>query len=168
MVNLLNPDCLTPIAAPEFGLCDDQPNAPAYPSVDPNDPWIAQVKNHQKQLIHFYAIDKCLIIKDEQEKDLKRCDVLLKIDALKKLIFVELKDIKDPKKGNWRTEAIEQLEQTIALYQESHSEQPHKLEAHVAYPSKRNRTPTNYHQACKKFHRNHRMVLRIHPTITIK
>jgi hypothetical protein len=97
-----------------FGLCDDKKGAKAYSNTDDSAKWVATVKNDNKKLLIFTAVDKC-IIKDNEQHGRGRCDGLLTSDE--HIFFVELKD----QAKDWITDSIEQLESTIQFFIESHN-----------------------------------------------
>ena len=97
-----------------FGLCDDKKGAKAYSNTGDSTKWVATVKNDNKKLLIFTAVDKC-IIKDNEQRGRGRCDGLLTSDE--HIFFVELKD----QAKDWITDSIEQLESTIQFFIESHN-----------------------------------------------
>lgn len=165
MVNsLFSPVCQETTTKKEFGLCDDRPSQPAYISEDKTQKakWIATVKNMKGKTVRFHKIDHCIVL----PKDRRRCEGMLTVE--KRLVFIELKDIANPKSNkSWRFDAAEQIESTLNFYIQLDGTKDYKLEAHIAYPNRGYRNFTNYHVLCKKFYRNNKIVLRIHPYIEI-
>lgn len=103
----------SPISEQRFGLCDDQNGTKAYTdTINPNN-WIAIVKNENRTVLNFTAIDKC-VIKDHEYPERGRCDVML--TSKDHIYFVELKK----ERYDWIQGAIEQLESTIQFFIENH------------------------------------------------
>lgn len=102
-----------PFNQKEFGICDDQNLTKAYVDLENREKWVATVKNPEQRPLTFTAIDKCVIL-DDEEAGRKRCDGMLTTSGL--LYLVELKD----KKSDWQTDAIAQLESTIQLLRATH------------------------------------------------
>jgi len=95
----------------EFGLCDDPP--PAYIDESDKTKWIAIVINSKNKEVTFTAIDNCpeYDFKKEEDNYYKRCDGVLTFNT--NVIFVELKQRKGRKSGDWLDDAVEQLQSTI-------------------------------------------------------
>jgi len=113
-MNFFCPDCQEPpINTSSFGLCDNQDGTKAYTNSDDPSLWTAEVKNDKKIPLIFTAIDKC-VIKDNEEIGRGRCDGML--TSAEDIYFVELKN----QRGNWKTNAINQLESTIRFFISNH------------------------------------------------
>lgn len=114
----------------EFGLCDDelQPKNPAYINEMSPSTWIGIVDNPNLELVGFYGIDHCLILKScEGEGTQKECDGLLHYNN--ELIFVELKD---RQYRGWAKTACRQLADTISYFKRTSSlEKFNKVRAYV-------------------------------------
>lgn len=116
-MNFLDAGCQSgPFTEVEFGLCDDQ-NTQAYVDVSGGKKWSATVKNPDQKSVTFTAIDKC-VIKDGEEEGRGRCDCMLSTE--KALYLVELKDWR---RGGWKSHACDQLESTIHFLAKTHGEQ---------------------------------------------
>ena len=105
----------TPISAVEFGICDNGTGGRAYTDCENKASWIATVNNPNEDSWIFTAIDKG-VVKDSECFGQTRCDGMLTRNR-RWLILVELKD---QSKG-WISDAIEQLEGTIRLFQNAHA-----------------------------------------------
>ena len=103
-----------------FGLCDDQKGGKAFTSITDPEKWIATVKNKNKLLLTFTAIDKC-VIKDNEEPGRGRCDGMITSENC--LYLIELKDALPP----WQSDAIEQLESTVQFILENHDISQYQL-----------------------------------------
>jgi uncharacterized pyridoxamine 5'-phosphate oxidase family protein len=98
----------------EFGICEDEDGSKAYTDTDNPKNWIATVSNESNKIVSFIAVDNCIFNKTD-EPGRRRCDGMLVAED--QLYFVELKN---QMKG-WISDAIEQLESTIAFFKESHN-----------------------------------------------
>lgn len=94
-----------------FGICDDHPNRPAYIKRNNEEKWIATVENQTELQVCFNAIDNCIPIRDEEGRDLTRCDGILKYHET--FHFIELKD---RKRGDWQKKGFKQLRETIKVF----------------------------------------------------
>ena len=158
----------TQVREPLFGLCDDatKPDEPAYVSTDRGAEitWIARVDNSPGYDVTFKAVDKCIPVLKGSGLQQKRCDGLLLYDST--IIFVELKERKDPSK-QWANEGAEQVKQTIKDFTAAHDVTGKTLRAHVA-----NRIQPNIQQShvsiIKNFTKAMRIVLRVEGTIKLK
>lgn len=160
----------TVLADPVFGICDDPtlPGAvpePAYIDTNPAEEasWIAKVNNQAGYKVTFKPVDHCILVLKGNNKLQKRCDGILFYNS--KLIFVELKEQRDPSR-KWASEGAEQVKQTIKDYQAAHSTAGLTIRAHVA-----NRIQPNVQQAhfsiIQNFSKALRIPLRIEGTIDL-
>ncbi len=95
----------------EFGICDDENGEKAYTTKEESNSWIATVKNDLQKNIVFTAIDNCIEILKEGTNDQERtCDGMLTFDN--HLYLIELKN---QMTGSWKSDAFNQLENTIKL-----------------------------------------------------
>ncbi len=99
----------------EFGICDDEDGRRAYTDITDRNKWIAHVSNINKKDVIFTAIDNCVVIKKTGTNDNEsNCDGMLRYND--SLYLVELKN----KRSNWKTDAINQLLNTIKLLKINH------------------------------------------------
>ena len=112
-IDYFSKTCKTTSNKATFGLCDDpSPSSkPAYIDEKDRSKWIAKVCNTKNKEIDFYAIDKCVDIKQKDGNMEKRCDGVLSFEN--KLIFIELKERKG---GQWFKIGREQLTATILRF----------------------------------------------------
>lgn len=89
----------------KFGICDREDGTPAYTVLMDDPDWVATVLNPHGKAVTFTAIDHCLQLPPEP----RRCDGML--TTTDTLYLVELKS----QRADWITDAIEQLESTMAL-----------------------------------------------------
>ncbi len=104
----------TPISVTEFGLCDNGKGGRAYADCENPASWIAIVKNPNADNWTFTAIDKGVIAHGTCAGR-GRCDGMLTKNG-QTLVLVELKD----QMRHWIPPAIQQLEDTIKLFRDSH------------------------------------------------
>lgn len=157
----------TLVSQPLFGLCDDAalPPAPAYVSTDgaAEATWIARVDNRPGYDVTFKAVDHCIPVVKGNGLPQKRCDGLLLYAST--IVFVELKERKDPSK-QWANEGAEQVKQTIKDFTAAHDVTGKTLRAHVA-----NRIQPNIQQShvsiIKNFTKAMKIVLRVQGTIEL-
>lgn len=102
-----------PLNDRNFGLCDDQDGLKAYIDKIDKRKWIAEIKNDKNLLLVFSAVDKC-VLQDNQFKNYGRCDAM--IFSNDHLYFIELKN----ERKQWISDALNQLEDTIRLFQKYH------------------------------------------------
>jgi len=116
-VNFFETNCKEPLRQDKFfGICDDQDGTKAYTDVTDNAKWIAKVVNDNDLAISFTAIDNCIIVLKEGNKEKKSTyDGMLTF--LKSLYLVELKK---QGTGGWLSDAKSQLENTIRLLRAKH------------------------------------------------
>ena len=116
-VNFFETDCKEEsINEKQFGICDDQNGTKAYTGLINSTNWIAMVKNDNEIDISFTAIDNCIIVFKEGNKDKESsCDGMLTF--AQSLYLVELKK---QGTGGWISDAKGQLENTIKLILENH------------------------------------------------
>lgn len=113
-LNFFNVECqYPPISASRFGLCDDKNEERAYPDLENDSTWIAEVSNREQHEIVITAIDKC-VLNDDEFEGRGRCDCMLTTET--HLYLIELKD----KWPLWQEEALNQLESTILFLNENH------------------------------------------------
>jgi hypothetical protein len=154
-----------------FGICDDSTPSgavpePAYINTNPAEEakWIAKVNNQAGYEVTFKPVDHCILVLKGNGQQQKRCDGIVFYDS--KLIFVELKEQRDPGR-KWASEGAEQVKQTIKDYQAAHSTAGLTILAHVA-----NRIQPNVQQAHFSIIQNFskaplRITLRIKGTIDL-
>lgn len=116
-VNFLKSDCKEASRSDDlFGICDDQNNTAAYTDVANPSKWIAKVINEKNIDVSFTAIDNCIIILKEGTKDKEStCDGMLTFEN--SIYLVELK----VDRQDWKSKAIDQLENTIKLLLSNHN-----------------------------------------------
>lgn len=105
-----------------FGICDDtigRDKKPAYLDETNVEKWIAEVHNHSRANVDFYAIDCCVIWYKSNGDFAKACDGMLSFNESKNIIFVELKN-RDPSYKKWKIEAEDQLKSTIECFRQYH------------------------------------------------
>jgi len=99
-----------------FGICDDQNNTAAYTDLANPSKWIAKVINEKNIDVSFTAIDNCIIILKDDTKDKEStCDGMLTFEN--SIYLVELK----VDRQDWKSKAIDQLENTIKLLLSNHT-----------------------------------------------
>ncbi|MBQ4477095.1 MAG: hypothetical protein IJQ18_06040 [Paludibacteraceae bacterium] len=110
----------------EFGIYDPGDNKPAVTTSDTS---LGQaiVKNQQKKIVQFVAIDHNMDIRKQNGNAESTCDGMLYVDT-SFLAFVELKD----ELKNWISEAVSQLENTIKLFKENNYRTFSKHRAYAA------------------------------------
>lgn len=94
----------------EFGLCDDRNQTPVYIDQDNRDKWIANINNSQQVQLFLIPVDN----KIDFPGWLKKCDAIIYSD--KTILFIELKD----QRTSWLQNAIEQLQDTISVFNNNH------------------------------------------------
>ena len=102
-----------------FGLMDGatgNPSTPAYSSLKNQEGWIATVLNPEKKAVCFVPIDSN-ILHHSDLPGVGRCDGMLLDEAEKRIIFVELKEVRK----SWIQLTTEQLKDTIDLFKKCHS-----------------------------------------------
>ena len=85
-----------------------------------------QIENTKEKEVQEIQIDGCVISSSQEQK----CDYLLRIDTLKKDIFIELKG----KKRNCTKKPIEQIENTIALLDTYSEKESYVITARTTLP----------------------------------
>ncbi|WP_278832393.1 hypothetical protein [Porphyromonas cangingivalis] len=101
-----------------FGLMDGatgNPPTPAYSSLKNQKDWIATVLNPEKKAVCFVPIDSNILHHNDLP-GVGRCDGILLIEAEKRIIFVELKEVR----RDWIQTARNQLKDTIYLFKKHH------------------------------------------------
>ncbi|MBB4603590.1 hypothetical protein HNQ93_004217 [Hymenobacter luteus] len=159
--------CDTLVSEALFGICDDasKRDEPAYISTDQTaeNTWIARVDNSPEYDVTFTAVDKCIPVFKGSGGEQKRCDGLLQYETT--LIFVELKEHKDPGK-QWANEAANQIKQTMSDFADAHGFSGKTIRAHIA-----NRVQPNAQQGhasvIKNFFSATKLILRIEGTIVL-
>ena len=136
-IEFFKESCKSSTRASQFGLYD---NEATYASIviENHEIWQGEVENSKEKKVVFFAIDKCLEIKDENGNLESTCDCLLKQE--KQLIFVELKSWK---KGRWVKEGREQITNTISLFKKSNIIDEYQVKAHICN-NKRPRSHTGH------------------------
>lgn len=147
----------------EFGICDDQPQKPAYLDFNNKSKWIATVENANNILITFTAIDDCINIPMVDDKMPKRCDGMLTYES--NLIFVELKE-RNYKNQVWIEEGKEQLKNTIDLFLNNNIKNYRSKKAYIAN-SKKPKFPYSHKETMQKFRNETGFMLTIEAKIKI-
>jgi len=123
----------TSISNELFGICDDSSGfikKPAYINIQNREIWIAEVHNHTKKNVDFYAIDGCVKWSLPNGNQAKACDGMLTYNERKRIVFVELKDKKTNYK-NWKIRAEEQLKSSIEGFLKYHNEEGVLIKAYA-------------------------------------
>lgn len=162
-MNFFDTSFQTPISATEFGLCDNGTGGQAYTDCENPTSWIATVKNPDAEDWMFTAIDKGAI-EDCEFVAKGRCDGMLSQDR-QTLVLVELKD---QLKG-WIPHAIQQLEDTIELFQTTH---PSDWDAFIkkrAYACNKHHPffQHSHKEDCLRFFQCYKVRLHIEATISL-
>ncbi|MCF8357708.1 MAG: hypothetical protein K9H26_03045 [Prolixibacteraceae bacterium] len=110
-VNFFETPCKEPARIDKlFGICDKQDGSKAFTDAENNNFWIAIVNNEHEKSVSFTPIDHCITIyKEGTSNQESTCDGMLTFKN--SLYLVELKE----KQKDWKTEAINQLKNTIRL-----------------------------------------------------
>ena len=159
-VNFFEDSCREDTDAKRFGICDPQGTLPAFITTDGVQKWIAIVMNPTKKNIRFYAIDHCLVMK-ENGREIKRCDAMLRYDQ--NLVFVELKEMRKSRVSS----AIEQIESTIKVFSENHD--LNSFSKKRAFIANRRQPAFKYSQReeMQNFYNKHKVRLILHNTIQV-
>lgn len=107
-------NCQEYISSNVFGICDEDAQPHAY--INTSDPsiWVVSVNNDNNVNVLFVPIDKSLNILREDGSIDSTCDAMLVYTD--NIVFVELKDKQPP----WVSKAIEQLKNTIYIFDQYH------------------------------------------------
>jgi len=162
-MNFFDADFQTPISAAEFGLCDNGTGGLAYTDCGNSASWIATVKNPNTDNWIFTAIDKG-VVKDSECLGKGRCDGMLTRNR-QWLILVELKD----QSKDWIPHALQQLEDTIELFQNAHSSDWTAFIKKRAYACNRRHPVFNksHKEDALRFFQCYRVRLHIEATISL-
>lgn len=143
-----------------FGVCDDEDGRKAYTDTGTTAKWIATVSNPNAVEVSFIAVDKCVIL-DEQEQGRGRCDGILVTDN--QIYFVELKNLG----SHWIQGAIDQLESTIEFFKQSHELAAFKHKKAFACNKKRKHFQEIDNEENLRFFRKHKVRLDVQADIII-
>lgn len=161
-MDFFNPACQRgPFSDEEFGLCDDQNTTCAYVDAATPENWTAIVKNPNKRLVTFTAVDKC-VIQDGEALGRGRCDGMLSTGDL--LYLIELKD----QRSNWQSQAETQLVSTIQFLQQYHAEELRRFRHKKAFAcNKRGVFRRIDHEKRLRFFREYGFRLDVQSTVRI-
>jgi len=116
-----------------FGICDDtfgHNKKPAYLDDSEPDKWIAEVHNHSKKSIDFFAIDCCVVWYLDNGDIANACDGMVAYNENHNIVFVELKD-RNPQYKQWKIKAEKQLKSTIECFKSNHNTDGVMIKAYV-------------------------------------
>lgn len=111
-IDFFKQECLTITDEKSFGICDGENHAVAFITTDNEAKWVAAVVNDKGLDIEFRAIDFCVVVRREDGNQERSCDCML--TYADNIVFIELKD----ERHSWMSNGIEQLELTIARFNE--------------------------------------------------
>lgn len=150
----------------EFGLCDDPSPVPTHAYIDVTDKskWIAIVTNKEAKEVSFTPIDHC--IEYEYKNPDKRCDGVLTYKS--HIAFVELKQIKGRKSGDWIEPVEQQLKQTIFHFSKTQDSKLFKNKEAYIVNNKRPIFTKGQEVRTNLFYKETGYVLRIQCEILIK
>jgi hypothetical protein len=164
-MNFFNPAFQTTVAEQRFGLCDDENGTPAHVDIGAcrQDAWNAVVENPQALDLVFTAIDNA-VITSAQQTGKGRCDGMLTHDR-NALFFIELKT----GASHWISDAIQQLSDTIMLFNEAHPTEMQDFRFKRAYACNRRHPRFDHSNKVKRkqFFQTHKVRLFVEATITV-
>ena len=145
-----------------FGICDDDNEEKAYTDLENSNKWIAIVMNKEKRAISFTAIDNCIeILKEETNQKDSTCDGMLTFEET--IYLVELKS----QRNQWKSKAIQQLENTVKLILKNHSLSDFKYKKAFACNKKHPRFATIDNELNKRFFRKYGFRIHVQGIIKI-
>jgi len=157
-----NNKCCDFIRDARFGICDDVPNSPAYWDIHNHGKWIAIVNNVDSKDLHLYAIDNCLIFRDDKNNKESTCDAALKVSD-DFLCFVELKERRSQ---GWLVKAVSQLQNTLNIYHKLERKPVGRIECYVSN-SLRPKAPQSTLNVVRSFKNDTGLVLKIDVQIDV-
>jgi hypothetical protein len=140
---------------PEFGLCDNCDETPAFMSTKEEDKWIAHVECNNRNDYSFIAVDNNIPVPRKNGDMKNRCDAMLY--TKKTVCFVELKD----RDKNWLAHAIEQLEATITIFSKNHDITSFQCRRAYVCNRRRQNFAVSFKDTQTKFHQDNHVVLRV-------
>ncbi|MBR4662885.1 MAG: hypothetical protein IKO93_03325 [Lentisphaeria bacterium] len=152
-----------------FGIVDDELEPPQPVRIDrersSSRTWNCTVANPAEKTIDFYPVDHCLDLRREDGSQEKCCDALLAETGGGQLFFLELKNRR--KSADAVDDAIEQLANTIRIFQQNHNLPFWKKT--VAYAANRKHPSFNFSRKDEmlKFRQEHHVRLVISARIEI-
>ncbi len=157
-------DCTEPARTDElFGICDDADDNKASTTIEPSEKWNAEVKNEKGIEVTFTAIDHCVPVYKEGNKEKEStCDGMLTFRE--SLYLVELKD----QRSQWIKKAVEQLENTMKLLHENHDLTKFKFKKAFACNREHRRFVTIDNERNKRFFQTYGFRIDIQAEIVIK
>ena len=137
---------LEPVRNEEMiGICDPEGERPAYSTSDKNSPdkWVAAIKNTGNENIQFIPVDKNIVYyRDDGQKE-SSCDGMILYNDDSSICFVELKDVRT---SGWISDAIDQLKETIKVFNKNHDY--HNFSDRTAYAA--NCCHPNFQTSCRE------------------
>jgi hypothetical protein len=159
-VNFFEEACRAgPIAAAEFGICDNQDGGKAFIAYDNRHAWIARVDNRGKLELMFTAIDNCVEMFRGDGKMDKRCDGML--TSGDHIVFIELKS----QGKQWVSAAVAQLKSTIRHFIENHDISVFKYKRAYACNNRHPRFHVIDHEMKQQFYREFKVRLNVQAVI---
>lgn len=161
-MSFFNKNCLTKINNTKFWIKDDKPNQPAYLTTNEPEKREVKVTNKETLDLEFYAIDYCIIFRNERDLKESTCDAALK----HKDDFIFFLELKNRTYSGWLSKAIKQLENTLSLYNKSEVHRAKNIKCFVCNTQRPRAT-----ESCKgllaKFKMQNNCMLEVSHTITI-
>ena len=156
-----NTNCQKILKDKDFGICDDDSYPHAYADTANPDKWLAPVNNEAEIPVIFIPVDKSLNILKDDGTTQSTCDSILQYEN--NIVFIELKDKTPP----WISKAIDQLKNTIRIFDDNHGLNQFKKRRAFAANKKESDYAYNLQDVMDDFKRETHVRLIIEVTIKI-